>query len=352
MTLDIFVPAIGQYENIGDIILRRQLLRWLRPLGRLHVFLGKSPEGYAEGLELTSADVCYSSFSAWYRTGLASAVAGRAAYFFKPGEIQLSLAGLKEHVSMVPLLALIRLRGGRVARIGSGARNFAFWPKLCMAPSLALAGTTWWRDERTARYLGHGGVMPDLAFGEGDATEDALRPADRDLLVVSMRGDRPFVSAAWLEGVRQFAREHQLKVVAVTQVLRDSQTSRQLADELGGECVDWDGRAHHVKEEELRQVYRRTRMAISDRLHVLVAAYTNGAVPFALQSDRSDKIARHFAVVGVGDVAATVGDMQADEVAARLSKALAAGPAAMQALPQARAFLERVRVETTAWVRS
>ncbi|WP_203230891.1 hypothetical protein, partial [Agromyces humi] len=35
---------IGELLDASDIILRRQLIEWLRPLGRLHVYVGPSPD--------------------------------------------------------------------------------------------------------------------------------------------------------------------------------------------------------------------------------------------------------------------------------------------------------------------
>ena len=61
-TTQIFAVGRGQYENVGDIILRRQLLDWLRPVGRLHVYVGQSPDGYDQGLGLRDGDVVYRSF--------------------------------------------------------------------------------------------------------------------------------------------------------------------------------------------------------------------------------------------------------------------------------------------------
>ena len=52
----IFAVGRGQYENIGDIILRRPLLDWAREAGDLHVYVGASPEGYDEGLGLQPGD--------------------------------------------------------------------------------------------------------------------------------------------------------------------------------------------------------------------------------------------------------------------------------------------------------
>ena len=74
----VFAVGRGQYENVGDIILRRQLLDWIRPGGELHVYVGHSPAGYDDGLRLSPDDHLYRSLRAWYRAALTSAsAAGR-----------------------------------------------------------------------------------------------------------------------------------------------------------------------------------------------------------------------------------------------------------------------------------
>ncbi len=345
---DIFVPAIGQYENIGDIILRRQLLRWLRPAGRLHVFVGAAHDGYEQSLELSPQDVSYSSFLAWYRAALARASQGTASYVFKPGEIQLTLLGTKEHLAMAPLAALVRLRGGKVLRVGAGTRNVALIPKWLIAPSVLLANRVWWRDSGTAHYMGRGQVMPDLAFGEGDPTEVALRPAPRDLLTISMRGDRPMLPRAWIEGVRQFAQSQGLTIQIITQVARDAPRSAALAAELGGRLLNWDGAGHAEQEAQLRNVYRRTRAVVSDRLHVLISAYTHGAIPLAPLNDGSDKIARHFDAAGIGGVAFATTSLDSQTISARLQLLADKGPDALARLPAIRVELQQVRDEIVA----
>lgn len=327
---DVFAVGRGQYENIGDIILRRPLLNWARRGGRLHAYVGRSPQGYDEGLGIGGDDVVYRSLSKWYVALLASALRGRAHSIYKPGEIQLTLIGMKEHIVMLPAAALVRLRGGSVSRIGVGARNFARIPRAIMWPSNALASYTRWRDDRTASYF-DGEAMPDLGFAEGmpdGGIREALiePPQARDVMVVSLRDDtevapRPYPTAAWLEGVSNFARSEGLTIWVVTQVSVDNERSRRIAADLGAQLLEWDRLGDHAAQEaRLRALYRRTRVAASDRLHVIIAAFTEGATPIGLQLDDSDKVSRHFATIGIDDVSINTTGMPASDLTAALAR--------------------------------
>lgn len=338
----IFVPGVGQHDNIGDIMLRRPLLDWLRPLGELHVYVGRAPTGYTQGLDLHDEDTVYESFPSWYAAALGAAARGRTHYAFKPGEIQLTFSGLKEHVVMTPVAALIRLRHGRVVRIGAGAMNFAPLPRLLMRPSLALSQLCIWRDQDTASYLG-GEAMPDLAFSEGDPVDELRSPAERSRLVISMRYDRPAISSAWIEGVRSYAAAQGLEVWTATQVKRDSATSRTIAGHFGAKVLDWDGNDPAAQELKLRELYRSAAVVVSDRLHVLISSFTHGAVPVALLTDSSTKIERHFRAIGVTGVATRCVDLDAQRIRESIAESCARQPRALAELSRARSDLRAVR---------
>jgi hypothetical protein len=365
--VDIFVPGRGQYENIGDVLLRRHLLDWLRPCGRLHVYVGRSPLGYDQGLGLQPQDVAYRSFLRWYRAGLASAARGHASYVFKPGEIQLTLVGMKEHLSVLPLVALIRARGGSVARVGAGSRDVparsgparlpgpAGLPRMLIRPSIALSNLSLWRETETARCLG-GGVVPDLGFGEGTPVHAALTDSGRgsaaltaaafsgrDVLVVSMRSDlgvRPYPSSEWYDAIRLVAERYGLEIWTATQVQVDDERSRRLASVLGAHVLGWDGLGHDQQEARLRALYRRAVVVVSDRLHVLVAALTEGAVPAGLVLDSSGKIALHFAAAGMHDVSFPSAGLGTAELVARIENLLGRRDMLLEQLELARGELE------------
>ena len=346
----IFIPARGQYSNVGDILLRRELLDWARECGPLHVYLGWSPPGYAEGLRLQPGDVRYRSFIHWYFVALWHASRGTASYVFKPGEIQLTLAGMKEHVSMLPVIGLVRARGGAFARNGVGTRNFAPVPRLLIWPSIALSNLSVWRDSETARYLGRGEVMPDLAFGEISQLPNRRPPGQTDaprLLIVSLRsdlGERPYPGEEWIAAVRSFALTHSFTIQTVTQVHVDDDRNRRLAHMLGAEFLGWDGTDHHLHEAQLRELYHRSAMVISDRLHVLVAAITEGAIPVALLLDTSDKIDRHFATAGMPGIGLFAASLPAAEILEHLEASYARRGELLTQLISARQALQAVRL--------
>lgn len=353
---DIFAVGRGQYENIGDVLLRRPLLDWAREAGRLHVYVGHSPEGYDEGLGLRPEDVVYRSFGSWYAALLKAAAAGTADSLYKPGEIQLTLVGMKEHVAMLPAVALVRLRGGRVARIGAGARNFAPLPRAIMWPSNALSSYTRWRDDRTAQYLGFGPSMPDLGFSDGMPEAELLATLEpsappRDLLVVSLREDtevaaRPYPNSAWFAGIREAADRLGLGICVVTQVSVDNERSVRLASDLDADIVEWPALADHgPQEERLRAVYRRTAVVASDRLHVIIAGFTEGAAPVGLQLDDSDKISRHFSTIGVDDITVNTSALTGGQIADRVVEIAGRRDAAIRSLVAARARLAGVRAD-------
>lgn len=339
---DIFVPAVGQFDNIGDLILRRPLLERLRRHGRLHVYTGAAPAGYVSGLRLDPEDAVYRSFAPWHGALVRAAIRRTADYAFKPGEIQLTIRGMKEHLGLLPALSLVRSGGGTIVRVGSGARSFPRGGRTIIAPSLGLPHVTRWRDTESARVLGHGGTMPDLAFLEGPAT---VAHELRDRVVVSMRGDRPAPGPAWLAGLREFARRLDGRLVVVTQVERDARRAYELGQEWGCEVVAFDGIDHRGHEERVREVYRSAVAVASDRLHVLIAAFTEGALPVAPLTAPASKIDRHCAAALLPPVSIVVRDEDASSAANLLSDIAARSRPALDTLESTRAALATALAE-------
>jgi len=294
----VFVWATGQDENIGDSLLRRGYLDALREAGPLRVWVGAASHRFLSGLGLGAADSTVAHFGSWYRSALLAAMRGRILLALNAGEVPVSRGGAFRLLRLIPLLTLVRATGGTVVWAGAGVpvHASAFLPVYRLAARLADVAR--WRDEETLARMEVGGLAPDWAFSLGGA---AAEPAsERNVLALIMRGDRPFPDAGWIRWVRGLADDLVLTPVVVVQVERDGHAARRLAESLGGEVLEFsDGSTHETQERLVRETYRRTRLAIGDRLHGLIVAATEGAVPLGWVPSSAGKIGRHFDAVGL-----------------------------------------------------
>src|SRR5690606_14199932 len=117
------------------------------------------------------------------------------------------------------------------------------------------------------------------------------------------RDDRPAPSIEWTNAIRSFASQHGLQIAVVSQVRMDNVRGSDLVKQLQAQSFLWEENVGHIEQEEIvRELYLKTRIVISDRLHVLIAAITNGALPSVILTQPSDKIKEHFDVVGIENI--------------------------------------------------
>lgn len=298
--------ATGQDDNIGDSLLRRALLQGL-PVDAVSVFVGAATPGFVDGLGLPRGTDPSASFGAWFAQALRSALRGRTVVLLNAGEVPVSRRGAVRVAALVPLLLLARARGGGGVWVGAGVpvqRREWIWVYRVAA---RLCRLTSWRDADTLATMRTGTVVPDLAFQLGTATSEWVAPGERDRLVVTLRHDRPLPDEEWLAWVRRTAGARGLRIVVVSQVSRDQPRSAELAALLGGELVPWIGASHRDDEEQCRAVYRTAELVVSDRLHALVVACTEGAVPLGWVPTSRGKLRRHFDAAGMAWVGAHEG---------------------------------------------
>lgn len=299
----LFVLLQGQEDNFGDILIRRNLLTLLREHGEPNVFLGSSREAFLPQMNREQGDVVFDSAIRWYLSALYHVCVRGGSYVYKPGEIQITPGGMKEHLAVLPLALLSKASSGRMVRFGSGTRDD---PSPLMAALfraiLRLDDATLWRDNETRTSVRRGEVAPDLAFYSSRTAERlaANEPEMRQLVVVSVRGDRDRITAEWLKGLEAVAREHGSKVVVTYQVGRDKERNRSIAEDLGWEFFDPGLSGPEAPDgAQLAQLYDRAGVVVSDRLHVLVYALTRGAGIVGVGTDNAGKLRRCLGVVGL-----------------------------------------------------
>jgi len=151
-------------------------------------------------------------------------------------------------------------------------------------------------------------VGADWAFAEGSDV-GAWNYSERGLAAFVMRGDRQEPSQEWLDWARDLLSALGLSPVVVVQVESDAKRAHSLAAALGGRVLEWpEGVSHDEQEAAVRAVYRECRIVVGDRLHGLIVAATEGAVPLGWVESSRGKIAEHFDPVGLEFVGQQEGD--------------------------------------------
>lgn len=357
--MEVLASAVGQHDNVGDTVLRRAYLDTLRPLGRLHVLVGDKPDGYVRGLAPREGDVLHREPSSW-RRAVSSALLRGAVYAFDSGETELRAPYGQRYLRLAPLLLANRLRGGAAVQAGVGVREPRAW-RVPIASVLRLCDVVAWRDAYTRDLMGVGTVAPDWAFALGTPSAELVADdgTDRPLLALGVRLDTPTrrleLDDAWVARLRELADALGLRPVVVVPVARDTAPAERLAARLGAECVGFTDGDHVRQEERLRDVYRRSRLVLGDRLHAVVMGATEGALPVGLTRPARpqappDKVARTLEAAGITGtcVPRDLADVMATRSA--LVAALARRAEVMDAVVTARERLDQLADEMHAAV--
>lgn len=298
-----FIAATGQRDNVGDSLLRRPMLASANTARPRYVLIGEEADDYATNLGLLSTDRTFVRREAWLLALIRHSARRRTTLIMNSGEVVVNARFILDRILMTPVIALIRARGGRVAQTGIGIRRPQNKTRV-LRSLLRTSSLVTWRDEPSRDCARTGRVTPDWAFHEGATVDELVRrmehaSQDQRTLVLSMRADSPLPSGSWIREMRQTLTDLEATAVVVCQVRRDRERCAWLAEALEADFVDWVPEATHFEQEAaVRKVYAQSTWVTSDRLHVLIAAFTEGCVPLDLIPDSGAKIARTFAPVG------------------------------------------------------
>ena len=322
---NVFVSVAGQNDNLGDSVLRRGLLNAVRgPDTELHVHVGHNDASYLSAVGLRSGDTLYYSTRHWERALEISLFGGRRTVIaFNAGEIQLSTT--KAHIGWrtVGRLLAAKMRGGGGVHSGFGVRSPQKGITRAARVALRACSIVSWRDAESQRATGVGELHADWAVGEGQTDDWLLNPETRGArsgLVISMRCDRPLPSDEWMATVQTYARTRNLTISVLSQVERDNDRARDIASRIGAntKLVLWTDSSHADHEALVRSIYRQSDVVVSDRLHALIIAATEGALPFGLTTATPEKLVRTLSAAGLPGVAFSSDDIEREEFLKRL----------------------------------
>jgi len=296
---NVFVRPSGQDDNLGDSILRVGLLEALRgPDRRLHLLLDEQSSDYLTRMPLGGGTVLYSARQGWLHEIRRSR---GSLYVMNAGEINPNPEVPYPNTRTVAEARGVLGRGGAMIAAGLGVKDPASAARVTYDGVLRDAALVSWRDRPSREAAGFGGVAPDWGFALGSGCLSWVPSAERRLLVVTLRFDRPWPEDRWLRTVRDLAARTHTRIVTVAQVARDSPRAVRLAEALGGEYLVAPTTRHDDLEAHVRSVYARSLAVVSDRAHALIIGATEGAYPIGSATD-PQKIRRLLDVVGLGSL--------------------------------------------------
>lgn len=341
--MNIFIPIVGQFSNVGDTLHRRILLDWLKDAGILHIYIGKAPASFISGLQLPANSILYRNVYSWLWKLMLSGYK-KTDFVFNPGEMTFRKKRLFYELLLIPFLILTRLKKGSIMRIGVAAKsntsiNFPFLWRLCLSLTTAI----YWRTNDSKERFGLGEVAPDLGFADDThSLKGSLANDKRDLLIVSMRADRKEPSDNWISAIKAVAKRSNLTIKTLSQVKMDNSRTTKLGKKLSAEAVVWNDCFNHIEQEDrVRDIYAKAKIVLSDRLHVLIAAATEGCIPSCVLTARSDKVRHHFDVVGFEGVELLSEDY--DTIVTFLEKQLIRGQELQSCITEAQSRLNEVK---------
>lgn len=341
----IFVPVVGQFMNIGDVLHRRELLSWLDQAGALHIYVGKAPKSFIDALHLSKNVTIYKNLAFWVFQILISGYK-KTFFVFNPGEIRLEKKRFIREFILIPLLGIVKLKKGKVLRVGIAAMSDSnnkyiyVWKKI-----FKITDKIFWRTYDSHNKFEIGDVIPDLAFYDID--KEAIKNTKRKYLAISMRGAHSKPSDKWYFLVKEIAKINNLQIIVVPQVRIDNDRCKEIGDKLNAECFLWShSDSHNDQEAIVKNIYSNSLLIISDRLHALILAYSRGAIPVNLLTTNKEKVQHHFDVIGFKNVNYLIDDsLRKEKVLEDIQYKVACREEYIDVLLNANAQLEEVKIE-------
>lgn len=293
----VHASLLAQYENLGDLVLRREALDLLADGAPVDLLVADDTPGW--WVDVVAAPAGPRSLGdgrTWSRRLLRARRGDVLVY--AAGAFPLARRQAPREVVQLALAVLLRLRGVRVVRLPRSVRGeYSRLTGAVYRLACRVAGPARWRDRRSLALVGAGRLVPDLALRRGPTWEDGV---PRPLLVVSMRGDRPEESGeALLALVRRLATARDLTPVVVSQVQFDDAAALSLAERLGAKVLTWEPADAEAGEKRLGDLYAQASIVVSNRLHVIMLAASRGALPVCPDPGPNPKVVGACEAAGI-----------------------------------------------------
>lgn len=291
MRTNFFASGAGQEDNLGDSILRSEMLSALRSRGSLHVLVKGLPDAYISGLQLQPEDTIYQSAIAWRLKALTSALKNRTVLAPYSGEFWPS----KKNDTVLLLDSWIgkscNRHGGGMLLSGFSLKNPNDRVSRLLKRALKASKWLFWRDIESQTITNLGSFAGDWALQK---PAEGHPSTTKSISVFSFRSDRLTADdTSIISKLAKVCNSQNLRPFFVSQATRDDAELARLAAETTGELSLMGNHNHAAYLNTVSAIYQQSLVTVSDRLHVLLFAALQGSVPVLYERPgASNKIQR------------------------------------------------------------
>lgn len=323
-----FFCAKTQYQNLGDVIINREVLRLLEGYGDIHLDEGGMPRAYLDKLCAIKIARRYSFQFGFMAQLLLLAIKRlfnprlpRIYYVLNPGGFTGMGAdnwkAVAKQFTLIFIYMILFALGVRIIRLGASYDNLSplkVWLERIKS-NFMYANTL--RDQEALHYASQIGLkkicfFPDMAFMlQPNRTQLTVHPANQaPYVVLSMRsGEKDQSYDQKLTKALQvlFADDGAVCKVFTSQVFFDINWNATLAGSLNvdGVKVVLD----YNDEDQLFPIYREAVAVYSNRLHVLLFAMRQGVPAYpVVDLEKNVKITGIYQDLGLGSMLININD--------------------------------------------
>lgn len=307
-----FLSVNTQFENLGDALINRELVKLLAANGRVVVDVGKAPEWFVNMLELPVGVECVFGRRLLFFSLLKERAAGNAVYyFFMPGGAfgEISFLGLVKKLALLIPFFLLKLVGVRFCNVGLSYERLGKKFKIFLRTRGWIMHKVFVRDDESSSILDclgvkHGGVIPDLAFNIFTVPPVVKDEVSR--VCFSFRTDQHLAQldecCSFVEKViRNLGGD--VRVFFSVQVDRDLSGMNLIRQRIEGKIGRSVGLVHNSRNiNDMLSFYGEMDIVVSNRLHVLLLAASVSGRVLAYADSQNRKISGLFETIGRKDL--------------------------------------------------
>ncbi|MBL1262363.1 polysaccharide pyruvyl transferase family protein [Methylomicrobium sp. RS1] len=308
----IFYSAQTQHENLGDRIINRELLKQLASYGKVFVNVNNCPISYQEELANTGANLISCSFKSMVlRMARLTLLSDKVIFVMKPGHFFGSDGGLTKRILGLALFFFWRLIGIDVCRFGCSVGPYEKSIEIIekfRSYFMRVYSVRESISEIYARSIGVNKVTrcPDMAFLLLKSMNTIEINTRRDFVISFRAGTLGVNDYKYLDGVvrklkglRDRGIINEDNTIFLSQVVMDAEANDYISAELGFN----NARSlvySESNETSIFELYGCSGFVLSNRLHVLLFAMSQGAIPIPMVDvSGHNKITGIFSDIGL-----------------------------------------------------